>query len=76
MQLLQAVTGQNLYAASATNTVIVLSSVAKMFVGELIENGEFASSGQCACLQCFVNCLDFSNFAGSTSTESFAVKRI
>ena len=44
IQLLQAVTGQNASTASAANVVIVLCGVAKMFVGELVENGESSAN--------------------------------
>ena len=42
LQLLQAVTGQNPNAVNAVNVVIILCGVAKMFVGELTEEGEIA----------------------------------
>lgn len=48
MQLLQAVTGYNPNSAGANNAAILLCGVAKMYVGELIEEGEvgIACAGQ------------------------------
>jgi len=39
MQLLQAVTGQNSSSVASKNAVILLCGVAKMLVGELVEEG-------------------------------------
>ena len=47
LQLLQAVTGQNPSSAASKNAIILLCGVAKMMVGELIEEGEpTANSGE------------------------------
>lgn len=44
LQLYQAVTGQNSNAANALNVSIIMCGVAKMFAGELVEEGDFKAS--------------------------------
>ena len=41
LQLLQAVTGQSIKTTSSNNNAILLCGVGKMFIGELVEEGEF-----------------------------------